>query len=181
MPISPVDSNRKVFPTACGMRATMPANIIREIPFPIPRSVICSPSHIINAVPAVSVITVMILNSHPGLITMGAPPGEVMLSSPTLIPNPCMMLRTTVPYRVYWVIFFLPCSPSFDNRSRCGITTVNNCKIIEALIYGMIPNAKTESLSSAPPENISKRPKIVPFARAKKDARATASIPGAGT
>jgi hypothetical protein len=53
--ISPVDISRKVFMMAAGMPATMPAKMISEIPLPIPRSVICSPSHMMNAVPAVSV------------------------------------------------------------------------------------------------------------------------------
>ena len=35
----------------------MLAKMIREIPLPMPRSVICSPSHMMNAVPVVSVIT----------------------------------------------------------------------------------------------------------------------------
>jgi len=41
----------QVWMTACGMRATMPAKMIREMPFPMPRSVICSPSHMMKAVP----------------------------------------------------------------------------------------------------------------------------------
>ena len=86
--ISPVDSNRTVLPTALGIRATIPAKMMREIPFPIPRSVICSPSHMIKAVPAVNVITVINLNPQPGLITTAAPPGAVILSRPTLIPKP---------------------------------------------------------------------------------------------
>ena len=97
IPISPVDTNRKVLPMAVGMRATMPAKMIREIPFPIPFSVICSPSHMIKAVPAVRVKTVINRNPHPGTITTGAPPGELMLSSPTLIPNPWITLSNTVP------------------------------------------------------------------------------------
>ena len=40
-----------------GILDTMPAKINIEIPFPIPLSVICSPSHIKNADPAVSVST----------------------------------------------------------------------------------------------------------------------------
>ena len=48
----------QVWMAACGMRATMPAKMISEMPLPMPRSVICSPSHMMKAVPAVSVITV---------------------------------------------------------------------------------------------------------------------------
>ena len=39
--------------------ATIPANIINDIPFPIPLCVICSPSHIRKIVPATNVITVV--------------------------------------------------------------------------------------------------------------------------
>ncbi len=35
----------------------MPAKMRSEIPLPMPRSVICSPTHIMKAVPVVSVIT----------------------------------------------------------------------------------------------------------------------------
>ena len=48
----------------------MPARMIIEMPLPMPRSVICSPSHIRNIVPAVSVITAGTTNdSVPGLMT----------------------------------------------------------------------------------------------------------------
>ena len=40
-----------------GRRATIPIIIISEIPLPIPLSVIFSPSHITNIVPAVRIIT----------------------------------------------------------------------------------------------------------------------------
>ena len=39
---------------------TMPAKMISEMPLPMPRSEICSPSHMMKAVPVVSVSTVMI-------------------------------------------------------------------------------------------------------------------------
>ncbi len=41
---------------ADGSSATMPAKMISEMPLPMPRAVICSPSHIRNMVPPVSVI-----------------------------------------------------------------------------------------------------------------------------
>ena len=49
---------------APGIPTTIPANINKEIPFPIPRSLICSPTHIRKAVPAVNVITVNALKAH---------------------------------------------------------------------------------------------------------------------
>jgi len=79
---SPVDSSRNVFKMALGNRTTIPAKMISEIPLPMPRSVICSPSHMMNAVPAVRVMTVIIRNDQPGNST------TPIFSSPTLIPRP---------------------------------------------------------------------------------------------
>ncbi len=46
----------------------MPAKMISEMPLPMPRSVICSPSHMMNAVPVVSVrIMVRKRKPQPGL------------------------------------------------------------------------------------------------------------------
>ena len=42
--------------SACGRRATIPIMIISEIPFPIPLSVIFSPSHMMNMVPAIRIV-----------------------------------------------------------------------------------------------------------------------------
>jgi len=73
--------------TAPGMSTTIPAKISSEIPLPMPRSLICSPTHIKKAVPAVSVMTVSARNPH-GLIvemTTGEPSGAAMLSRPTEI------------------------------------------------------------------------------------------------
>ena len=48
---------------------TIPEKIIRDIPFPIPLLVICSPSHIKNTVPPVRVIVVDNLKKSPGSVT----------------------------------------------------------------------------------------------------------------
>ena len=63
MIMSPVESapcrpSSSVPATAEGSCATMPEMMISEVPLPMPRWVICSPSHIRNMVPPVSVITV---------------------------------------------------------------------------------------------------------------------------
>ena len=68
---------------ALGISATIPENIIKEIPFPIPRLVICSPSHIKNTVPPVKVIVVDNLKNNPGSVTTF--PAD---SRPTEIPYP---------------------------------------------------------------------------------------------
>ncbi len=44
---------------ACGNRATMPTVMTSEMPLPMPRSVICSPSHINSIVPTVIINTVL--------------------------------------------------------------------------------------------------------------------------
>ena len=129
-------TSRTVLKMAEGRLATMPAKMIREIPFPIPFSLIRSPSHMRKAVPAVSVITAMRRNPQPctSTGTMGVPPGAFILSRPKAMPMPWMMLRTMVPYLVYWVIFLRPASPSLDRRSRAGMTTVRSCRMMEALM-----------------------------------------------
>jgi hypothetical protein len=67
--------------SAEGSSATMPERMISEMPLPMPREVICSPSHIRNMVPPVSVIAVESRKNMPGsLTTLPAP------SSPTAMP-----------------------------------------------------------------------------------------------
>ena len=50
------------------------------------------------------------------------------------------------------MIFFTPLSPSFDQASSLGITTVSSCMMIDEVMYGMIPSANTASWVNAPPE-----------------------------
>ena len=67
--ISPVRTSSSVPPIAAGRPATMPDRMIIEMPLPRPRSVICSPSHIRNIVPATKVTVAMNTNCGPGAIT----------------------------------------------------------------------------------------------------------------
>ena len=60
----------------------MPAKMISEMPLPMPRSVICSPSHMMNAVPVVSVIIVISRKPQPGSSTTDAPPGAWIVLEP---------------------------------------------------------------------------------------------------
>ena len=53
--------------TAAGKPTTMPAKMMSDMPLPMPRSVICSPSHMMKAVPVVSVSTVISRKPQPGL------------------------------------------------------------------------------------------------------------------
>ena len=55
--------------SAAGSSATMPARMISEMPLPMPRAVICSPSHIRNMVPPVSVTVVDSRKNAPGSVT----------------------------------------------------------------------------------------------------------------
>ena len=52
--------------TARGKPTTMPEKMMSDIPLPMPRSVICSPSHMMKDVPVVSVSTVISRNPKPG-------------------------------------------------------------------------------------------------------------------
>ncbi len=66
-PICPVRSWSSVTNTALGSPTMIPAKMISDMPLPMPRSVICSPSHMTKVVPVVSVRTVIRRNPQPGL------------------------------------------------------------------------------------------------------------------
>ena len=66
---APVLPSSKVDANALGISATIPENIIKDIPFPTPLNVICSPNHIKNVVPATKEIVVINLKDVPGSIT----------------------------------------------------------------------------------------------------------------
>ncbi len=65
----PVERLVQMFPMALGRPTTMPAKMISDMPLPIPRSLICSPSHMMKAVPVVRVSIVMATKDQPGLST----------------------------------------------------------------------------------------------------------------
>ena len=75
----------------------MPAKMMSEMPLPMPRSVICSPSHMMKIVPVVSVRTVMRRKPQPGCGTSGAPPGADCFSSHRAMPVAWMNDSATVP------------------------------------------------------------------------------------
>ena len=80
-----------------GRRTTMPAKMISEMPLPMPFSEICSPSHMISAVPVVSVIMVRSRKPQPGSARWRRPVGLRMPSSPSAMPNDCTSDSTMVP------------------------------------------------------------------------------------
>ena len=108
----------------------MPAKMISDMPLPTPRSVICSPSHMINAVPVVSEMMVIKTNPKPGLITIF----PCMACRPVAMPKDCISARITVKYRVHCVILRRPSSPSFCSFSSVGMTTVSSCRMIDAVM-----------------------------------------------
>ncbi len=83
---APVLPSSRVWANAAGMPATMPAKMIREMPLPMPRWVICSPSHIRNIVPPTRVTVVTPRKNRPGSITGEMPPPVAMFSRPVAMP-----------------------------------------------------------------------------------------------
>ena len=61
-----------------------------------------------------------------------------------------------------------------------GKTGVITCRMIEAVMYGMIPSANTPSRASPPPENTDRRPKMPPWLESALES-ASEFTPGAGT
>ena len=133
-----------------------------EIPFPTPFSVIRSPIHIRNALPAVSVQTT--IAQFTKLYSSRSP----CLPNPTAIAIDSISARATVTYLVIAAIFFLPSSPSFCISSSFGIAIVRSCMIMEDVMYGVILRAKMDILLKEPPVNASKKLNASPVWLAKK-------------
>ena len=94
-------------PIAPGIPVNMLVAIIIDIPFPIPLSETCSPSHIKNMVPATTENTAETKNDGPG--TYANP----LADNVTARADACTKANIAVPYLVYCVIVFLPAWPSF--------------------------------------------------------------------
>ena len=174
---APLFNNENISDTVPGSDETMPTNIINEIPLPIPFVVIFSPNHINIIVPPTRLTTVVskkILESFIKALFSG-------FERAKYTPNDWIIARNIVRYLVYWLIFALPYSPSFFNVSSAGCIDVNNCMIIDEVIYGIIFNAKILILSNAPPENRFIIPKIFIALPENIFWIILASIPGIGT
>src|SRR5712664_1407292 len=91
-----------------------------------------------------------------------------------------MTLKTMVRYRVYCVILRRPSSPSFCRRSRYGKTTVINCKMIDEVMYGMMPSAKIVKRRKLPPLKRSKMPSTDPADWLNICSSTAVLIPGVG-
>ena len=132
----------------------MPAKMMKLMPFPRPRSLISSPSHISRIVPAVnesSRLKVWKLKNE----AAGRTPA---FWSRTVKPYPCAKAIGTVSSRVYWLSRFRPYSPSRASSPRLGITPCMSCMMMLALIYGFTPMPTMDAVASPPPENRSSRP-----------------------
>ena len=140
------------------------------MPLPTPCDVICSPIHINNVVPAVNVIAIIMRFTGLGFNTAAFNPID--------IPTACKNANITVNCRVTRVVFLCPSAPSLDHCSNVGTTTVNNCMMIAALIYGVILIANIENLLNAPPLNKSNSPNKLPLL--KSCSIALGSTPGTG-
>jgi hypothetical protein len=68
---------------------------------------------------------------------------------------------------------------SFKASSE-GITVDINCTIIDAEMYGIIPRARMDIRSNAPPENMLNKPRIVPWFALKRFSSAALLMPGTG-
>ena len=82
---APVRPSSSIEANAVGRLATMPDMMIRLVPLPMPRAVICSPIHIRNMVPPTRVIMQEKRKNQPGSIT-AAPKLPCIVSSPTAMP-----------------------------------------------------------------------------------------------
>ena len=121
--------------SAAGKVATTWQKIRIDMPLPTPRSVISSPSHMMTAVPAVIVIT-MVRNVE---VDSSCSSGSSHCSrlperASATMPVACRTESPSVRYRVYWVIFVWPAWPSFFSASSRGITTTSSCRMMLAVM-----------------------------------------------
>ena len=80
--ISPLRTISSVLPMARGRPATMPATMIMVMPLPMPRSVICSPSHMTKIVPVVIETVATNRNWGPGFGTRLPPEFWIASAAP---------------------------------------------------------------------------------------------------
>ena len=87
-----------MLPPSAGMRAAMLTNISSDMPLPMPRSVMSSPNHMMIAVPAVIVMT-MIARSNVlfcGMIGSWQSPNSWPRSAIATMPVACRIARPIV-------------------------------------------------------------------------------------
>src|SRR3984957_6079073 len=138
------------------MTAMTWVKIMTDMPLPTPRSVISSPIHMMTAVPATIAMTIVAMwNTDAfgmiGLAVTSQFGNSVPLRASSMYPVDCRIARPMVRYLVYCVIFAWPAWPSFLRVSSRGFTTVSSCRMILAVMYGMMPSANTDMYLSALP------------------------------
>ena len=132
----------------------IPAMIIKLWPFPIPFWLIWSPIHNSKDVPAVNTVAIYIY-------CIGSPLFPIKAKAKAY---PSIKAKAIPKYLVIWFIFWRPVCPCFLNSVKYGMMSIcNNCIIIDAVMYGITPNANIEKFLSAPPPIVlinSKNPKF---------------------
>ena len=101
--------------------------MMSEMPLPMPRAVICSPSHIRNIVPPVSVMTAVKRKNQPGSVTMS---GRALEADGDAVglehgEHDGQVARVLVDDLAARLAFLL-------QRSSGGTTAVISCRMIEA-------------------------------------------------
>ena len=124
-----------------GMTAMTWVKIMTDMPLPTPRSVISSPIHMMTAVPATMVMTMVAIRKTDASGISGFRVevhcddwNSCPLRASSMYPVDCRTASPMVRYRVYWVILAWPAWPSFFSVSRRGITTVSSCKMMLAVM-----------------------------------------------
>ena len=128
----------------------MPAKMMSEMPLPMPRSVICSPTHMMKAVPVVSVIIVMRRKPQPAWVTTSpvAPPAKsALLSASTCMRDAEALEERQADRAVARVLVDLARAllallaelvERLEDHRRAAASTML------ALTYGMMPSAKID-------------------------------------
>ena len=106
----------------------MPVKMISDMPLPMPRSVICSPSHMMNAVPVVSVSMVIRRKPKPGLMTM---PARIRSCARSAMPSDWTMTQHDGQVAGPLGDLAPPEFAFFGQFLEGRTTTVSNCRMID--------------------------------------------------
>ena len=110
-----------------GILEIIPTNIMIELPFPSPFSVILSPIHINIILAETNVMITVAIEKILSDV-------NALFITPRVIPTACIIANTNAVYLVYIFIFFLPSSPDFWSSFKLSKPTVKSCIMIEAVI-----------------------------------------------
>ena len=107
------------------------AKISSDIPLPTPCWVMSSPIHMMNAVPAISVMT-MTASVSSSCEALNVP--DIALRNVASRPIDSRSAMPSVMYRVICVILRWPVSPSLAHFSTVGITPWRSCMMIDEVM-----------------------------------------------